>query len=66
MSRAIDRAHKAHLSCVYPVLMSLGDVHAWGGQREAQRETENEREGEREGDRERGCQSERENADMRK
>ena len=26
VSRAIDRAHTAHLSCVYPVLMSLCDV----------------------------------------
>ena len=55
VSRAIDRAHTAHVSCVYPVLMSLCEVRAWGGgQREAQSETENEREGEREGDRERG------------
>ena len=67
VSRAIDRAHTAYLSCVYPVLMSLGEVRAWGGgQREAQSETENEREGEREGNRERVCRSERENADMRK
>ena len=36
-----------------------------GGAEEAQSETENEREGEREGDGERGCQSERENVDMR-
>ena len=24
----------AHLSCVYPVLMSFGEVRAWGGGRE--------------------------------
>ena len=67
VSRAIFRAHKARVSCVYPMLMSFCDVRAWGGgQREAQSETENEREGEREGDVERVCQSERENADMRK
>ena len=34
VSRAIDRAHKANLSCVYPVLMSLCDMRAWGGGRE--------------------------------
>ena len=34
VSRAIYRAHKAHLSCVYPVLMSFGDVRAWGEGRE--------------------------------
>jgi len=34
VSRAIDRAHTAHVSCVYPVLMSLCEVRAWGGGRE--------------------------------
>jgi len=33
-SGAIDRAHTAHVSCVYPVLMSLGEVRAWGVGRE--------------------------------
>ena len=34
VSRAIDRAHKAHVSCVYPVLMWFGEVRAWVGGRE--------------------------------
>ena len=55
VSRAIDRAHKAHLSCVYPMLMSLGEVRAWGGGRERHKVKqrtnvkESEREIEREG-----------------
>ena len=52
---AIDRAHKAHLSCVYPVLMSFCDVRALGGGRERHKVKqrtnvkEREREIEREG-----------------
>jgi len=37
VSRTIDRAHKAHSSCVYPVLISFCDVRAWGGGREKDR-----------------------------
>jgi len=33
LQRVIDRAHTAHVSCVYPLLISFCDVGAWGAER---------------------------------
>jgi len=61
----VSLAFSLPLRCVTRVDVALRRVGVGGGQREAQSETESKREGEREGYIERGCQSERENADMR-
>ena len=73
VSRAIDGVHKAHVSCVYPVLMSCCDVRAWGvasesdkvNQRTNVQEGARKRVQEREREKVRERERERERASMR-